>query len=89
MENRDLTVGAGQRYQVLPTIMCRRLSSENMAGLVVDEPRLAEICDRYGIAGIEVFGSVARGRPGLAAMSISSTSCARARAWGAIVKTCG
>ena len=35
-----------------------------MAGLVVDETRLAEICDRYGIASIEVFGSVARGEAG-------------------------
>lgn len=32
-----------------------------MVGLQVDESRLAEICARYGIGRIEVFGSVARG----------------------------
>ncbi len=32
-----------------------------MVGLQVDERRMAEICSRYGIARIEVFGSVARG----------------------------
>jgi uncharacterized protein len=37
-----------------------------MIGLAVDERRLADVCERYGIASIEVFGSVARGedRPG-------------------------
>jgi predicted nucleotidyltransferase len=34
---------------------------ESRAGLSVDPDRLAEICDRYGIAGLWVFGSVARG----------------------------
>ena len=35
-----------------------------MVGLRVDEQRLGEICTRYGIARIEVFGSVARGDAG-------------------------
>jgi len=30
-------------------------------GVEVDEERLADICDRYGIAKLEVFGSQARG----------------------------
>jgi uncharacterized protein len=30
-------------------------------GVDVDETRLAEICDRYGIAELRVFGSRARG----------------------------
>lgn len=30
----------------------------------MDEHRLAEICDRYGIAELEVFGSSARGEAG-------------------------
>lgn len=35
-------------------------------GVDVDEARLAEICDGYGIAGLKVFGSRVRGteRPG-------------------------
>jgi uncharacterized protein len=35
-------------------------------GIEVDEGRLADICDRYGIAELLVFGSQARGdaRPG-------------------------
>ena len=28
---------------------------------VVDHERLRELCERYGIASLEVFGSVARG----------------------------
>ena len=32
-----------------------------IAGSEVDEQRLADICDRYGIARLEVFGSQARG----------------------------
>jgi uncharacterized protein len=38
----------------------------HIAGSEVDEERLANICDRYGIAKLEVFGSQARGtaRPG-------------------------
>jgi predicted nucleotidyltransferase len=32
-----------------------------IAGSEVDEARLAGICDRYGIAKLEVFGSQARG----------------------------
>ena len=32
-----------------------------IAGSEVDEERLADICDRYGIAKLEVFGSQARG----------------------------
>ena len=30
----------------------------------VDERRLAEICDRYGIAELQIFGSQARGTSG-------------------------
>jgi hypothetical protein len=33
-------------------------------GLEVDERRLADICDRYGIAKLEIFGSLARGTAG-------------------------
>ncbi|GLY71468.1 nucleotidyltransferase family protein [Amycolatopsis taiwanensis] len=32
-----------------------------MAALAVDETRLSQICARYGIATLRVFGSVARG----------------------------
>lgn len=37
-----------------------------MADLVLDRSRLEALCDQYGIATLEVFGSVARGdeRPG-------------------------
>ena len=38
--------------------------ARSVAGLRVDEHRLAEICDRYGIAELEVFGSSARGEAG-------------------------
>lgn len=30
----------------------------------VDEARLKEVCERYGVASLEVFGSVARGDDG-------------------------
>jgi hypothetical protein len=33
-------------------------------GVEVDEKRLADICDRYGIAELQVFGSQARGTAG-------------------------
>jgi len=33
-------------------------------GVDVDEERLADICDRYGIAELQVFGSQARGTAG-------------------------
>lgn len=33
-------------------------------GLEVDERRLADICGRYGIAKLEIFGSLARGTAG-------------------------
>lgn len=32
-----------------------------ISGLEVDEGRLADICDRYGIAKLEIFGSQSRG----------------------------
>jgi predicted nucleotidyltransferase len=33
-------------------------------GVDVDERRLAQICDRYGIAELQIFGSQARGTSG-------------------------
>jgi predicted nucleotidyltransferase len=33
-------------------------------GVEVDERRLADICDRYGIAELKIFGSQARGTAG-------------------------
>jgi uncharacterized protein len=33
-------------------------------GVEVDEARLADICDRYGIAELQIFGSQARGTAG-------------------------
>jgi len=33
-------------------------------GLIVDSERLAEVCSRYGIARLDVFGSVSRGEAG-------------------------
>jgi uncharacterized protein len=33
----------------------------SIAGIDVDERRLAAVCERYGIAALEVFGSSARG----------------------------
>lgn len=35
-----------------------------VAGLDVDETRLAAVCERYGIRALMVFGSVARGSAG-------------------------
>ena len=35
-----------------------------IAGVDVDEGRLARICDRYGIAELQIFGSRARGTSG-------------------------
>lgn len=32
-----------------------------IAGVTVDEERLADICERYGIAELKIFGSRARG----------------------------
>lgn len=37
------------------------LATVTIAGAVVDRARLAEVCERYGIAELLVFGSVARG----------------------------
>jgi len=34
-------------------------------GVDVDEGRLADICDRYGVAELQIFGSQARGTAGL------------------------
>ena len=36
-----------------------------IAGVEVDEGRLADVCDRYGIAKLQIFGSQARGNAGL------------------------
>ena len=33
-------------------------------GVDVDEERLADICDRYGIAELQIFGSQTRGTAG-------------------------
>ena len=33
----------------------------DLVGLSVDEKRLASVCDRYGPASLEIFGSVSRG----------------------------
>ena len=35
-----------------------------MAGVTVDEARLAAVCARYGVARLMIFGSVARGTAG-------------------------
>ena len=35
-----------------------------VAGVTVDEARLAAVCARYGIARLMIFGSVARGTAG-------------------------
>jgi len=35
-----------------------------IAGIEIDERRLAAVCERYGIAALEVFGSSARGTAG-------------------------
>ncbi len=32
-----------------------------ITGTAVDRARLAEVCERYGVVGLSVFGSVARG----------------------------
>ncbi len=36
----------------------------NVAGLSVDEEQLRTVCRRYGIARLEVFGSIGRGEGG-------------------------
>lgn len=36
-----------------------------MLDVDVDLERLREVCERYGVASLEVFGSVARGEDGL------------------------
>lgn len=35
-----------------------------VAGVEVDETRLAAVCERYGIGALMIFGSVARGTAG-------------------------
>lgn len=35
-----------------------------MLGVEVDRERLREVCERYGVASLDVFGSVARGDDG-------------------------
>ena len=40
---------------------CRTLVPVTVPGLVVDAERLRELCRRYGVARLEVFGSVSRG----------------------------
>src|SRR3954463_3141047 len=52
----DLRVAAGRRRTIatlgdMPTV----------PGVTIDEARLADVCARYGIARLRVFGSVARG----------------------------
>ena len=49
-----------------------------MEDLRIDASRLAELCRRYGIARLEVFGSVARG--GSSARTVIWTCCTRWRA---------
>lgn len=36
----------------------------SVPGLTVDDEQLAEVCRRYGIARLDVFGSVSRGEAG-------------------------
>ncbi len=36
----------------------------NVAGLSVDEEQLRSVCRRYGVARLEVFGSIGRGEAG-------------------------
>lgn len=36
-----------------------------MLALKVDPERLRDVCERYGVASLEVFGSVARGEDGV------------------------
>jgi uncharacterized protein len=45
-----------------------------LPGVTVDEARLADVCARYGIARLLVFGSVARGTAPPTATSMCSTS---------------
>jgi uncharacterized protein len=40
---------------------CRTLLAVSAPDLVVDAERLREVCTRYGVARLEVFGSVGRG----------------------------
>lgn len=40
----------------------RHVATDVLDGLRVDGARLAEICERYGIAELSIFGSVAQGR---------------------------
>ena len=37
-----------------------------LAGVEVDEQKLGEICHRWGVAELSVFGSIVRGEPGSA-----------------------
>ena len=49
---------------------------ESVPGVEVDERRLAEICDRYGIAELQIFGSQVRGTAGPASdIDILYTLC--------------
>lgn len=43
---------------------CRTLAAVTVPGLAVDEAKLREVCTRYGVARLEVFGSVSRGDAG-------------------------
>lgn len=40
---------------------CRTLLGVSVPDLAVDAERLREVCTRYGVARLEVFGSVSRG----------------------------
>lgn len=39
----------------------RRLTGVSIANLPLDDRRLAEVCRRYGIGRLDIFGSVSRG----------------------------
>jgi len=66
MTAEEITV-AGVRAAVTLTYDPDEPSGANLEtmmitpGVDVDERRLAEICDRYGIAELQIFGSQARG----------------------------
>lgn len=42
---------------------CRTLLAVSLPDLAVDAERLRDACIRYGVARLEVFGSVGRGNP--------------------------
>ena len=52
------------QFRFQATIVPFRVYGSHMITIAMDTARLREVCERYGVARLEVFGSVSRGEDG-------------------------